>query len=222
MITSKIAANQAFSHVSRLTKSDESSRHNTGHSDVIKTSKGEAVEGIKAEISAFSSHPLQQFNAEFNAIVKSIRIADKAMDEIEANIEQMESEVEMFLKQYPPYPPGSEERVKYLSHFAMLRRQIDQLSVPPDAGARYIVGDDTNDASKTWEIIVGGQKIGAAIRRQPVHTGSDGLSLPEVSPQMSDEQVAGLQKALGQAKLRIKDRRSQLAEDAIQVIRSVD
>ena len=148
MITSKIAANQTFSHVSRLNRNEETARHNTGNGEVIKTTKGEAVEGIKAEISSFSSHPLLKFNAEFNAVVKSIRIADKAMGEIEANIEQMESEVEMFLKQYPPYPPGSEDRVKYLSRFAMLRKQIDQLTVPPDAGARTIIGCQPERAIK--------------------------------------------------------------------------
>ena len=108
MITSKIAANQAFTQINRIFKGGDASRQGTGHDDVIKTAQGDDVDGIKAEISTFSANPLHRFNAEFNAVVRSIRIADKAMAEIETNVEQMESEVEMFLKQYPPYPPGSE------------------------------------------------------------------------------------------------------------------
>jgi archaellum component FlaC len=103
MITSKIAANQAFAQVNRMHKVDDASRQHHGRDEAIKTTKGETIDGIKAEISSFSLNPSHQFNTEFNAVVKSIRIADKAMGEIETNIEQMESEVEMFLKQYPPF-----------------------------------------------------------------------------------------------------------------------
>lgn len=222
MITSKIAANQAFAQVNRLHKGEDNSRQNQGNDDAIKTSGGETIDGIKAEISSFSAHPLQQFNAEFNAVVKSIRIADKAMGEIETNIEQMESEVEMFLKQYPPYPPGSEDRIKYLSRFAMLRKQIDQLTIPPDTGARNIIGRSPSGSSRDWEIEIAGSKIGQTIRHQPVHTGKEGLALPEISVHATDEQVSGLHKALGSARLQINKRRNELAEDAIQVIRSVE
>jgi hypothetical protein len=221
MITSKIAANQTYAQVNQLNKGDSASQQKSGHEEVIKTSQGETIDGIKAEISAFSINASHQFNAEFNAVVKSIRIADKAMGEIEANVEQMESEVEMFIKQYPPYPPGSDERVKYLSRFAMLRKQIDQLTIPPDIEARSIIGEPRSGESSDWEIKIGGEKIGQTIRHQPFHTGEDGLALPEISLEASDEQIAGLKKALGSARQQIKQRRAEFAQDAIQVIRSV-
>ncbi len=219
MITSKIAANQAFAHVNRMQKVDDASRQHHGRDEAIKTPKGETIEGIKAEISSFSLNPSHQFNTEFNAVVKSIRIADKAMGEIETNIEQMESEVEMFLKQYPPYPPGSEDRVNYLSRFALLRKQIDQLTFPPDSGAKQIIGRSPNSNSSDWEIEIGGKKIGTTIRRQPVHSGKDGLALPEIDAHSTDAQVADMQKALGSARQQVQKRRSMLAEDAIRVIR---
>ena len=222
MITSKIAANQAFAHVNRMLKGDDAARQGHGGDDVVKTPKGEAVDGIKAEISSFSTHPLQQFNAEFNAVVKSIRIADQAMAEIEANVEQMESEVEMFLKQYPPYPPGSEDRVNYLNRFALLRKQIDQLTVPPDAGAKYILGSPSTKSTGEWEVEISGKKTGHAIRRQPVHPGREGLRLPEITSASSDEEVAALHTALGQARKTVQQRRSQLADDAVHVIRSAE
>jgi hypothetical protein len=222
MITSKIAANQAFAQINRIYKGDDASREDHGSEDSIKTPKGEAVDGIKTEISPFSTHPLQKFNAGFNAVVKSIRIADQAMAEIDVNVEQMESEVEMFLKQYPPYPPGSEDRVNYLNRFALLRKQIDQLTVPPDAGAKYIIGTSGAPQTKEWEVEIGGQKTGQTIRRQPVHTGRDGLGLPDISADSSDEQVAAMQKALSQARQTIQQRRSQLAEDAGRVIQSIE
>lgn len=222
MITSKIAANQAFTQINRIVKRNDASAQEHGNEEVIKHSKGNAVDGIKSEISSFSTHPLQQFNAAFNAVVKSIRIADKAMGEIEANVEQMESEVEMFLKQYPPFPPGSEERVKYLNCFALLRKQIDQLAFPPDAGAQAIMGHHPTGQAKTWEIEIAGNKTGHAIRHQPMHSGRDGLSLPEISPQATDDQIRGLRDGLQSARQQIQQSRADLAEDAIQMIRSVE
>ncbi len=219
MITSKIAANQAFAQVNRMYKVDDASRQHHGRDEAIKTPKGETIDGIKAEISSFSLNPSHQFNTEFNAVVKSIRIADKAMGEIETNIEQMESEVEMFLKQYPPFPPGSEDRVNYLSRFAMLRKQIDQLTFPPDAGAQQIIGQSSNGNAGDWEIEIGGKQIGSTIRRQPVHPGTEGLALPEIGAHSTDAQVADMQKALGSARQQVQQSRHALAEDAIRVIR---
>jgi len=155
-------------------------------------------------------------------VVKSIRIADQAIDDIAANVEQMESEVEMFLKQYPPYPPGSDDRIKYLSHFAMLRKQIDQLTVPPDAGARRILGQGGKGSSDGWDVEIGGRSIGQTIHGQPMHAGFGGLDLPEIAIGSSDDQVKAMHLALGKAKQKIQDRRSGLAQDAAQVIRSVE
>lgn len=219
MITSKIAANQAFAQLNRLNKVDDSSRHPQERGEAIKTPKGETIDGIKAEISSFSVNASHQFTAEFNAVVKSVRIADKAMGQIETNIEQMESEVEMFLKQYPPYPPGSEDRVNYLSRFAMLRKQIDQLTFPPDAGAQIIIGRPQNGQMGDWEIEIGGKQTGKTIRRQPVHVGKEGLAVPEITNRSTDEQIRDVHKALGSARHQVKIRRNELAEDAISVIR---
>jgi hypothetical protein len=222
MITSKIAANQAFMQTSRVTKRGDTPRQNTTSEETIRTSGGDEIDGIKAEISTFSAHPLQQFNAEFNAVVKSIRIADQAMGEIETNIEQMESEVEMFMKQYPPFPPGSEDRIKYLSRFAMLRKQIDQLTFPPDAGAQTIMGQSPQGQQGPWDIQIGGKKSGQSIRTHSLHAGQGGLGLSEITTQADDGQVREFKNSLGAAREKIVKSRAELAEDAFRVIRSAE
>jgi hypothetical protein len=223
MITPKIAANQAFAQLNRVHKHDDQQRHQGAGEDRKNTSAGEAIDGVRAEISAFSTHPIQQFNAEFNAVAKSIRIADQAMDEIGANIEQMESEIQMFVKQYPPYPPGSEERSELLNHFAALRRQIDRLTFPPDPLAQQIIGPSGNDSkSPGGDLKVGKSDSYPAIRRQPVHTGPEGLNLPDLPADASDKAIAAMQGALNSARKVVADRRGQLAEDVIQVIRQAE
>ena len=140
--------------------------------------------------------------------------------DVATNAETAESRPQDFLKQYPPYPPGSEDRIKYLSRFAMLRKQIDQLTIPPDAGARSILGPSQDGSTQGWKIELGGQKISSTIRRQPVHTGPEGLALPEISQESTNEQIAGLQKALGQARRVLSQRRAGFSEDATRIIRS--
>ncbi len=224
MITPKIAANQAFSQMNNVHKHDDQlRRQRAGDGTQQSYGDGDAIEGVKAEISAFSTHPIQQFNAEFNAVVESIRIADQAMDEIGANIEQMETEVQMFVKQYPPYPPGSEERTELLNHFAALRKQIDRLAFPPDQVAREIMGRSNNgEKAQAWDLKIGKKSLYEAIRRQPVHTGSDGLNLPELPPDASDRAIKEMQRTLGMARKIVTDRRGQLANDVHSVIQQAE
>ncbi len=223
MITPKIAANQAFSQLNRVHKQDDQLRQQNAGEDMKNASAEDAIDGVKAEISAFSTHPIQQFNAEFNAVVKSIRIADQAMEEIGANIEQMESEIQMFVKQYPPYPPGSDERSELLNHFAALRQQIDRLTFPLDPFAQQLIGKAGAEAkSEAWDFQVGKQSLYDAIRRQPVHTGAEGLDLPELAPDASDRAIKETQRALSRARKIVSDRRGQLADDVMQVIRQAE
>ena len=102
----------------------------------------------------------------------------------------------------------------------MLRRQIDKLTIPPDAGARKIIGRPETDASNDGENEISFQKMGRSIKPQPVHTGKAGLNLPNITTDSTDEQIAGLQKALSQARHVIRQRREGLTKDATQAIRT--
>ncbi len=223
MITPKIAANQAFAQLNRVHKHDDQLRTSNAGEGAQSTSKRDAIDGVKAEISAYSTHPIQQFNAEFNAVVKSIRIADQAMAEIGTNVEQMESEIQMFVKQYPPYPQGSKERSELLNNFAALRKQIDRLTFPPDPFAQQIIGRaGSGERAEAWNLKIGKHRLDQTIRRQPVHTGAEGLNLPQMPPDASDRAIKEMQRALGAARRMVADRRSGLAADVMQVIRQAE
>ena len=219
MITPKIAANQSFGQLNRLHKHDEQQRH---HAAGQGRSETQDVDAVKTQISAFSTHPIQQFNAEFNAVVKSIRIADQAMAEISANIEQMESEVQMFVKHYPPFPPGSEERQELLNRFSALRKQIDQLTFPPDSFAHKIIGASGNgEKTDAWDVKIGDKAVIGTIRRQPMHTGREGINLAEMPLEGSDQDIAHMQMALHAARETVTERRRRLSQDAKLIIRQV-
>lgn len=133
MITSKIAINQTYSEMARVSKQANDDLSGKSTEKLSKTAAvDEADRDIKTELSHFAKNRIHQFNAEFGSVLKSVRIADHAMEKTQANIEQMESDIQSFMKMYPPYPPGSEERVELLKKYAGLRRDIEQLTMPRD------------------------------------------------------------------------------------------
>lgn len=222
MITSKIAANQTFTEVSRINKN---SADDAGPNPKSGTGRSQGAEDLdrdtRTEISSFSTNRLHQFNVEFNSVLKSVRIADQAMAEIEANVEQMESEVQMFLKTYPPYPPGSEERIEMLKRIAGLRQQIEQLTLPQDPLARMILGNPSAQVpsgNRGAEISKPSTDVQA--EGYGVYTGTGGLNIPDLSVTASDEQIVNARDALAAARKTIGSKREDLSRDTKQMIQS--
>lgn len=126
---------------------------------------------------------LQALNARLNAVAKSIGHSDSVMRKIGGLLEEMEKRLDAAAKSYPPFPPGSEERVKYLESYTGLRAQIDQLTIPPRE-------DDT--------------------RR--VLEDSNGLDIPDLPKDASDEQIRGALEKIGDSKETVEIERGKLAE----------
>ena len=75
-----------------------------------------------------------------NAVAATIRTMDQAMEAAGTTIDAMKKELEVITKNYPPFPPGSEERVRRLRSYAALRAMIDKLTIPPEEEARTLSG----------------------------------------------------------------------------------
>ena len=92
------------------------------------------------------NHPelleLQKINDSWNAIAQEKRAHDNILNEMEDYIDRMKAQLERILKNFPPFPPGSEERMQLLRNFATFRKLIDQLTLPPaeesGGGAEYL------------------------------------------------------------------------------------
>ncbi len=59
---------------------------------------------------------------------------DRAMEAAITTIEEMKKTLTSIIKDFPPYPVGSEERVHRLRDFAALRAMIERLTIPPERG----------------------------------------------------------------------------------------
>lgn len=62
----------------------------------------------------------------------SIRQANGALDQASTLMQKVSNAVDQ-VKNYPPYPPGNNDRVKYISSLNGLRKEIEALTFPPVA-----------------------------------------------------------------------------------------
>lgn len=66
-----------------------------------------------------------------NVIAKTVRQVDATMENIDENLNRMKDQLIRIVKQYPPYPPDSQDRVNFLKNFGQMRRLIERLTIPP-------------------------------------------------------------------------------------------
>lgn len=60
---------------------------------------------------------------------RTINAVNKALDRADALLQNMQDRVGL-VKDYPPFPPGNEDRVKYIKGIDGLRKELEALSVP--------------------------------------------------------------------------------------------
>jgi hypothetical protein len=70
----------------------------------------------------------QKMHPEFSAAAVSFQQLDK----IEKTITSLKEEISTMRRTLPPFPPGSQERVRLLKSYIGLRKLIEQLTVPPE------------------------------------------------------------------------------------------
>jgi hypothetical protein len=70
---------------------------------------------------------LQKINDRLN----SEAIGQRTLKIVDDYIEQMKAQLVKIMKQFPPFPPGSEDRIQALRAYAYFRKMIDQLTIPP-------------------------------------------------------------------------------------------
>lgn len=61
---------------------------------------------------------------------QSIRDANQALVQADTQLRNMEERVRM-VKNYPPFPPGNEQRMAYINSINGLRRQLEAMTIPP-------------------------------------------------------------------------------------------
>lgn len=141
-VIQNIGTEQAPLVANRVARSSElSSQQARAVASVSGNSVQESVVSLSNE--AVDVANIQEAKNSLNDTAKSIRKADQAMQMInDVYIEQMKASLNAIRKQYPPFPPGSEERISYLRSFNGFRQIIDRLSFKTeDNGAAAILAE---------------------------------------------------------------------------------
>jgi hypothetical protein len=222
MIIGEINNNRAYINLSANTPKINSVAGREQGAQTTQPITQEADHRVDTYRDVLGREKLDEVNSSLNSVAKSIRLTDSAMETIETYIDQMKAQLLKIVKNYPPFPPGSEERIKMLKSFNSFRRQIDQLTVPPvDEGAMKIMADPAR-ASGTGElqVSVGDQGPQMTIHRHQIHTGPLGLDIPKLPEGVDDQGIDASIRNLDHAKQTLRQRRGDLAKEVAGFINS--
>lgn len=212
----EIGANQALHNFERSGRTLDGVSTELSTGKRINAAKDDPIGWSKAQKDRASVSGIQSINEDLVRVATSVRVADNVMDTIGRLMAQMKASLERIIKNYPPYPLGSPERVEYLRAFNGLRRQIDDLTIPPqDEGARKIMADPAVvPGAGDWEVIVGENGSRTVIRSEEVHTGPTGLDIPALADTATDGEIEAAIDNLDAAQGTLDARRAGLGGDA--------
>jgi hypothetical protein len=156
-------------------------------------------------------------NERLSSQAVSTRDEDRTLNEVDELVGRMRDEVETIQKSYPPYPPGSEERVRILKSYAGLRHQIAQLTVPPETDGR--AATDTSkrsaDPATKYTFLLSLNGAVRTVSRGDVRVGPTGLTIPELQEAAGDDEVAEAGARLDSTSEAISKERTRNAEAAL-------
>jgi len=109
---------------------------------------------------------LQKINDTFNAIARIQRGFEKHLQKLDDYLERMKAQLEQIVKQFPPFPPGSGDRVRALRAYAYFRNLIDQLTIPPPDEAQI---RGMKELINTPETSAAGEKNVSGQLPNPIH-----------------------------------------------------
>jgi hypothetical protein len=134
---------------------------------------------------------LEATNFQAQEVAQQIRQVNQSMETIDLHLSEMRAKLEHIVKIYPPYPPGSTERIEALRQFSALRNMIDQMarSVGDDSKTNMLSAADGPADLTDLETPSGENKL--SISRQPLYPGQGGIDIPDISTNASDEQISG-------------------------------
>jgi hypothetical protein len=220
MVTLDIGINQTLLGLRRTTQSITSTIHQESAARKINSRTQTSGDERLTNKSSVVFRDLQAGKNSLNSVAKNIRAADEAMENISETIGRMKSTLEGIVKNYPPFPPGSEERIARLKSLTSLRKQIDQMTIPPEENAMKLMADPAIVADAgDWEITTGNNGEYATIYSREVHTGPTGLNIPDLSLDATDQEIYAAIEDLQSAGDALLLKRSGLAEDALMISR---
>jgi hypothetical protein len=74
---------------------------------------------------------LQARNERANATADAIRQADRSLKDLSQKIDRLKVPLDTIVKNFPPFALEDQDRIKLMMKYSSLRKEIDQLTLPP-------------------------------------------------------------------------------------------
>lgn len=214
MDTSTVAINQAsYITVSAAKASNSTAGQLSSLSGTI-SSKDSAASKLSISKSSSILEKFSTAKAKANSVAQSLKTADETMENVGNLVEEMKQVLESAVKNFPPFPNGSEERVRLLRSFRGLRTLIDKLTIPPDASENNEASNSLSEENinNGWEIKIVNSESTYVINSKELSAGSNGLDIPEINDNSTYEEIILAMDKLNDAKVSIDSKRAALAE----------
>lgn len=83
---------------------------------------------------------LAGYKDEAAQVAQTVREVAGALERAREVVGAMREQVQVLVKNYPPFPPGSEQRLQYLNSISTLRQQLEAMNIPPlDSGEGPVI-----------------------------------------------------------------------------------
>ena len=191
MILSQISPNQGHLSLNRSTQTTSFELRDSGPEKWVGPHENDQSESVEVSKTHYEYTRLQAVNSGFNSVAANIRVAESTMEAIQDQVSRMKNRLEKHIKNFPPFPPGCEERVKLLKSFNSFRKEIDKMTIPPnhDYAMKIMADPSVSPEAGAWEIAIGENGPSETIQSKEVHTGPTGLDIPELPEDASDDTI---------------------------------
>ncbi len=185
------------------------------------SSAGDQAERADTVRSGSEYHRLAANHERARALASTIRTMDRAMEAATTTIDAMKKTLTSIIKDFPPYPVGSEERVRRLRDFAALRAMIERLTIPPEERTRQLAAalrkQEPQVQNDQWVLVIETGGSTRTARKEDVHIGPSGLNIPELVPpeNVDNRSIEQALHALDSAGSTIQERRDHLRENTL-------
>ena len=202
---------------SRPAKTFDSLSHRLSTNKATMSSKDGSRGSTEPLKGHFGVDKLETIHSRFNSVARTMRVADENMGKIENYIDRMKTELQRIVKNYPPFPTGSEERVKRLKSINAFRKLIDKLTIPPpnEEFAAKIMPDHDVVAKTNYS-----QKV--LSESNLYQTRPEGLDIPQLPESADDEEVHAFIEKLDAAREMLGQMRSELTAGASKIAESYE
>lgn len=138
---------------------------------------------------------IEQLHSRMNQQIKSVRETNEALNKEVTQVEQMTTNLNTIMKNFPPFPVSSKERQEILMSYTSLRQEILKMMVPPPPQQIY---DQIKD---TWKSLFAdnGQLQASAVSALQPDSSDAAVKDAAKSLDTTGQSLAGLSSSITQA-----------------------